>query len=488
MRHLGPSRWIRRRRSGMTVVIFAILAPVLIGMAGLVIDAGLLMSAYRQAQNGADAAAVAAALDYYRGSGNTALTTANSFVADNSWGVSLSLQALNNPPANGAYAGSTNYVEAIVTASVQTLLIQVLPGVNQINQVSARAVAGWETVGAGEGAVVLNPNTAPGLAVKGQARLIVNGSIVVNSKGSGVDQFGSPVPGSFQQPAVTTPGPNTSPAPIVAVDLQTVGGVDTIDNIRSYDPAFGPTNFYDPNNPDRPVFARAPSAPDPLATLPTPNTSNPNNVYWNYSSSGGWTSSTKPPAYDIQIQNGNTTTVNPGTFKTISVMQGGNASFSPGVYVFTGNGGISIQQGATATFSPGIYIVQGGGISASGNTTSPTVTGNGVMFYTTGGASIGFTGGKVTLYAGSGGNDPLSGMLIYQDRSNGSTISITGNSSQLNLTGTVYAKTAQLKLAGSGKFNAQFIVGSMEISGSATVTINAGGKDWGKANLVFLVE
>jgi hypothetical protein len=63
-----------------------------------------------------------------------------------------------------------------------------------------------------------------------------------------------------------------------------------------------------------------------------------------------------------------------------------------------------------------------------------------------------------------------------------------GNSNQLSLTGTVYAKTAQVDLAGTGKFNAQFVVGSMQISGGATVTINAGGKDFGRANLVFLVE
>jgi hypothetical protein len=57
-----------------------------------------------------------------------------------------------------------------------------------------------------------------------------------------------------------------------------------------------------------------------------------------------------------------------------------------------------------------------------------------------------------------------------------------------NLTGTAYAKWAAFSLAGQGKYNAQFIVGSMSISGNATVTINARGKNFGKANLVFLVE
>ena len=54
-------------RSGKTLVMFAILLPVLLGMTGLVIDGGLLMAAHRQVQNAADAAALAAAMDKYRG-------------------------------------------------------------------------------------------------------------------------------------------------------------------------------------------------------------------------------------------------------------------------------------------------------------------------------------------------------------------------------------------------------------------------------------
>src|SRR5262249_2090193 len=107
---------------------------------------------------------------------------------------------------------------------VQTLLIQILPGVNQTNQITARAVAGFETVGAGEGAVVLDPTAAPGLAVKSNnTRLIVNGTVVVNSQGSGVDQYGSQLQGSYAQPAVATGGTNTVPAPIVATELHRGG-------------------------------------------------------------------------------------------------------------------------------------------------------------------------------------------------------------------------------------------------------------------------
>ena len=49
-------RWPRR---GATLVWFALLLVVLLAMAGLVIDAGLLLAARRQAQNAADAAVAA---------------------------------------------------------------------------------------------------------------------------------------------------------------------------------------------------------------------------------------------------------------------------------------------------------------------------------------------------------------------------------------------------------------------------------------------
>jgi hypothetical protein len=79
-------------------------------------------------------------------------------------------------------------------------------------------------------------------------------------------------------------------------------------------------------------------------------------------------------------------------------------------------------------------------------------------------------------------------MLIYQRRWNNSTISVGGNSSSLSLSGTTYAKWASLSIAGQGSYTAQFIVGDMSITGGGTVNILATGKNFGRANLVFLVE
>src|ERR1700675_3010320 len=77
----GGTRPRGHTRPGTTLVLFSILATVLIGTMGLVIDTGLLMTAHRQAQNAADAAAMAGAYELMRG--NTAAvaeTSATTFV------------------------------------------------------------------------------------------------------------------------------------------------------------------------------------------------------------------------------------------------------------------------------------------------------------------------------------------------------------------------------------------------------------------------
>src|SRR5262249_46246793 len=97
-------------------------------------------------------------------------------------------------------------------------------------------------------------------------------------------------------------------------------------------------------------------------------------------------------------------------------------------------------------------------------------------------------GGNVNLSPISNAGSPFFGMLFYQRRWNTQSVNVQGNSNNINLSGTLYAKWANFQLAGQGRYNAQFIVGSMSISGNAIVTINATGKNYGKANQVFLVE
>src|SRR5260370_2725082 len=92
----------------------------------------------------------------------------------------------------------------------------------------------------------------------------------------------------------------------------------------------------------------------------------------------------------------------------LSLNGGGNVS--PGTYT-----SISLQGNGTVNFAAGIYVINGtaaqGGFSCSG---TPTITGTGVMFYFTNGATINCQGNDTTnLTAPSSG--PYQGVLFYQD-------------------------------------------------------------------------
>ena len=179
-----------RRRLGAILVWCALLLVVLIGMVGLVIDGALMMAAHRQAQNAADAAALAAAMDLMLGrSLADATASATTYVTDpNHNNLPSATVVVNTPPTQGAYAGASDYVEAIVTYPIPTFFIHVLPGIEQGQTVGGRAVAGSELVAAGDGVMVLDPNTWPGLDVSGGGAIKVVGRVIVNSEGGGVDE------------------------------------------------------------------------------------------------------------------------------------------------------------------------------------------------------------------------------------------------------------------------------------------------------------
>jgi Flp pilus assembly protein TadG len=485
-------------------VLFVLVAPVLLGMIGLIVDAGMLMAAQRQTQNAADAAALAAAMDLYRGAPNsTALATAQTFVTNNGLSATLTLNggasnALNIPPKDPGNTGSpyknqANYVEAIVSQNVNTLFIQIL-GINSTQTVSARAVAGYEPVGSGEGAIVLNPNgnqgppingKGTGLNFGGNGRLVVNGTIVVNAAGVGNDQYGGTVGTISPGPAILTSNSQIIPAPVVARDVQVVGGVDNLANFGVYDPAFASSgDFYDRTNTDRPVFANAPSAPDPLVSKETPTTTSvgtykvdPTNVLGN-----------------VKLTNG-TLTLSPGIYSSMD-FSGGTVTLNSGIYVLKG-GGLTIRNNATVQLSNSttggvmFYLTGSDYIAASGlpdkndgSTLGTTSTSFG---------SVTITGGTVTLAGLQDSTSPFNQMLFYQRRWNANQLSVGGAGLSINLDSsgkgsTTYAKWADFKFAGQGTYNAQFLVGSMTLTGNSTVTINATGKNFGKANLVFLVE
>lgn len=455
----------RRNRRGVTLVMFAVTLPVLLGMVGLVVDAGLLAAGRRQARTAADAAALAATHDLMRGrSTATATTTATAFVREYN-GLPQAAVTVTNPPASGPYAGQSRYVEVTVSNPVSTWFIQVLGGEGH-RTVTARAVAGYEPVAAGPKIIALNPGARPGLSVSGGGSVIVGGGVAVNSEGGGVDENGQTVNGNSGFAASVA---NNST--FQAMSIQTVGGVNTPANFKHLDTSLSGNS----------LDAGSVSFPDPFLEIPPPTTANG---------------------------------ADPTEWPAVNVTGNAHVTLYPGVYP-----SISIGAG-TATFSPGIYIIRGGALKI----TEQDVTANGAMFYITGSdynvntglpdandldqpppaSSLPLDGvtvnadlttfGSVTINAGlnfSGYNNldsPFNGLMFYQRRWNTQAFNIQGNSSAGNLAGAIYAKWAPLKVAGQGTYDAQFVVGNFETSGTGTVTISEAASLVAQANQVFLVE
>jgi len=137
------TRQVLNKRAGSVLPLFAILLPVLCGMLGLVLDIGLLFAAHRQVQTAADAAALAAAVDLRAGkTAGSASATASQYVQYN--GLPAAAVTVNLPPQQGPYAGNARYVEVVVSHSAGVWFIQVVGAASPT--VSARAVAGYETV------------------------------------------------------------------------------------------------------------------------------------------------------------------------------------------------------------------------------------------------------------------------------------------------------------------------------------------------------
>jgi len=482
-----------KRRTGSLFVWCAFLLLVMLGMVGLTIDGGLMLADRRHGQNGADSGALAAAYDKVRGRTDAqAQATGVLFATDEDHSdLPDATATINIPPTEGPYAGAANYAEAIVHVPVSTYFIHVLGGVDENATVRAHAVAGFEMVAAGEGVIALNPDAWPGLQVRGDAQLVVHGDIYVNSEGGGLDENGDVIRTGRVAASVS------NNATVRAENVNVVGGVNDPDNFENIVPGG-----------DNPLDANTLGMPDPLINLPTPTVDNgvvdvrrgapqasDGSLALNNTSDG----SGSPNYIEVDATTGvETMILQPGIYDSIKI-SGGNVVMLPGIYV------VSPQAN-----DPWVVEITGGNVTAEGimlyNTGSnydpvtglpdlqdgenPPAAGGNVRF---GGISINASMQFSPIDSGEfdyGGADVsvFDGMLIYYRRWNDSDLKIEGNSSEGDLAGTLYAKWSDVQIAGQGTYDAQFIVGSMDISGQGDVTINYNGDDVGRAARVFLVD
>lgn len=477
MPRIASMRSPRQRRKASVLPLFTLLLPVLVGILGLVIDTGLLLASHRQAQNAADASALAAALRLLRGESRSQLQSdVETFVGVHNGLRQASVTvAVGSEVTHGPYAGNPRCVEVNVTYVVTTAFMRVLGP--ESSTVSARAVAVVEPLPTPEGLILLNGSTVPGLHVRENATLTVNGSLVVNSPGRGVDQYGQAVDWGYPASAIAT----GSRSVIAADHVQVRGGVEDASVFRSRTP--GGAN---------PLFSGAGSAADPLAALPVPSPSNTPSI-------NSWS---RKPA--VTANGHDTVVLNPGVYRDIDISGNAQVTFNPGVYVI----------------SP---LDSGAGLRIRGNA---EVNGTGVLFYLTGSSyllgrpgyydeldgpvdadpsrawlspapdpnpdSMHFAGleinlnrnGRVNLSGLSESNSPFQDMVVYQRRRNTRSAELEG---AISLSGTMYAKWANVRL-GQGSYRAQLIVGSVTVPSGDTVTVGGGGEARATAFKAYLVE
>ena len=154
-------------------------------------------------------------------------------------------------------------------------------------------------------------------------------------------------------------------------------------------------------------------------------------------------------------------------------LSSGSLTINPGIYSRINVSGT----GTSLTLNPGTYIIEGGGMTVSG---SASLNGSGVFLYNAGSnyPSPGGSYGGITL-SGSGTirltaptTGPYAGIVIFQSRDNSRALSL-GGSAMSGMSGIIYAADAQLSMSGSAQLQDPLVIGTLNLSGSATVTQTA---------------
>jgi hypothetical protein len=326
-----------------------------------------------------------------------------------------------------------------------------LAGVHTAN-VERYAIA-MSSGGTGAGLISLDPNACPGLYINGTVAIDVNdGDMQVNADG---EQCNKPC-------AVDIDGQPE----IMADSLNVVGG---------YCPGVFEEDF--------PVNTGVDPIPDPLCPDP-PDVCIPPPT-WNEADD-------LTPQYDPNLLPGDAIQINEG-----------DVVLEPGYY----SGGLRIT-GGNVIMKPGIYILDG---TSQGLTSGLVVAGNtnlcarGVMFYITGDGVVDLAGtGAIevtpmtfdepqTACDGSlsfpdGAYAEYEGISFFQDRDNTNEARITGTN-LLDLDGTLYFSSNPVALSGTGDgFGNQLIAGTVEIKGTADITINYDGRNPAPGHKSYLVE
>jgi len=426
-----------KSQRGQAIILLVFAFVGLVGFAALAIDGGRVLSDRRHAQNAADTAALAAALEKIHGGTSADLIDiARNRALSNGYDDGSTLQdvAVNNPPVSGPYAGNDEYIQVIITSTINTTFARVIgrPQVTSVVEAVARAQG-----------VTTNP-LVTGAALAAYKK---NG-IAFSGTGSGtLEVIGS---GIFSNSEDDCPNGAMKLGGAITYTVETgyasPGSVCTVGGVTLTDPVL-----------------TVPPVSIPTFNIPPPS----------FTCSG-------PPSPQLIG-----TEYQPGTYNGLNVV--GDFSFAPGNYCFNGN--VSFRGNITANNVN--FRMYSGAFTVNSN--GALFTCSNMILHSAGGSGIAFNGGDVkcngiTFYLESGGvqwagngeydaiaptDGTYKGLLIYLPNGNTSAITINGNSGS-QYTGTIIAVGSTVTINGNSDtagFNTQILASEINFNGNATTKI-----------------
>lgn len=280
------ARRLLRDRGGQAAMLYAILMLPMTGAVGVALDMGQWMLWRRQLHTAADMAALAGA----RGitSSSASVTTAVNRALANNQPRAYTVEAIEWPPASGAFAGDTKAVRVVLSTTQKLPFSSIFMASTPVIRVSATAYSN----GQGSNCVLGLATSGTSVSIIGSADLDMNCGLMSNSVGSpALDASGS---GSYV---------NVSSLSAVG-DILLGGGVTSTTKIQPY---LG-------------------SLPDPFGSV-------------NLSAGEGQCSA----GSFINVRNG-TRAVAPGCYSGMAIK--GTVTLSPGIYYIDG-GNVSIEAGGS---------------------------------------------------------------------------------------------------------------------------------------------
>jgi hypothetical protein len=163
-----------------------------------------------------------------------------------------------------------------------------------------------------------------------------------------------------------------------------------------------------------------------------------------------------------------------GSCTPIPAMSHTTVTINPGTYC----GSLSLTSNDSLQMNPGTYIFKSGGTSSCGFSTgaNSTVSGTGVFMFFQDNCNVAITGnGSVNLSAPTSGT--YQGVLMYEDRADTNSSSLTGGSAQA-LAGIIYFPKALLHYTGGSSSNinspaATIVAWNLQLGGNSYIW-NAG--------------